>query len=317
MPMSPALLVSVFPVRLAVVLFSGVTALALAQSSAPRAGGIAPPDAPVAVTRDIAYLGPGRTERADLYLPAGHEARATIPAVLVIHGGGWAGGDKTDPREINLCTTLARHGHAAFSFNYRLGSKEHPAVAWPQNILDCRAATRWLCANAGRLGLDATRLGVIGSSAGGHLAALLGVTENGAAFAKASAPEGDVGGGIKAIVVLYAPIQLGLGPLGSDTDRATSPLTYLDPHDPPDSWRGGHCGKPGTILRICRSLGQGGDRARTCFGGWSSTLLRSPPPATRSAPARARFLRSSPPALIRENRMRVEGRARNLMKWLV
>ncbi len=184
------------------------------------------------IIRDLSYLGEDRTEKADLYLPAALSAGVRVPVVLVIHGGGWISGDKGAKREINICTTLAEHGYAALTINYHLAPKENPRASWPQNIRDAKSAVRWLRANADRYGLDAAHIGVIGGSAGGHLASLLGVTGRAAPF---DVPEhaSDDSAHVSAVVDLYGPIQLALGPLDSQSDLATSPLSYLDRSNPP------------------------------------------------------------------------------------
>ena len=65
----------------------------------------------VRVEKDVAYLGPERAEKADLYLPEMLEPGKKYPGVVIIHGGGWTGGDKAAAREINIGTTLAAQGY--------------------------------------------------------------------------------------------------------------------------------------------------------------------------------------------------------------
>jgi acetyl esterase/lipase len=91
------------------------------------------------------------------------------PAVLLIHGGGWAAGDKSSDKAAG--TALAQRGVVCFSLNYRLAPK-HP---WPAQILDCARAARWVRANAAKYDVDPSRLGAWGGSAGGHLSLMLGV----------------------------------------------------------------------------------------------------------------------------------------------
>lgn len=69
---------------------------------------------------DVAYLPPGRAEKADLYLPAKRAKNVRSPAVLIIHGGGWTGGDKGAAREFNIGTNLALNGYVGMSINYRI-----------------------------------------------------------------------------------------------------------------------------------------------------------------------------------------------------
>jgi acetyl esterase/lipase len=128
----------------------------------------------VRIEKDVAYLGPERAEQADFYLPPRFEPGKTYPGIVIIHGGGWVGGDKGDIREFNIGTTLAAHGYVCMSVNYLLVDKQTPS--FPQNIQDCKRAVRWLRKHAARFQLDAAHIGAIGGSAGGHLTALLAVT---------------------------------------------------------------------------------------------------------------------------------------------
>jgi acetyl esterase/lipase len=110
----------------------------------------------------------GTTLRLDLALPT--DDRPRFPAVLCLHGGGWVGGDRKQmARTIEV---LARRGYVAVSPDYRVAPDRFPAC-----LEDCKTALRWLRANAGKYRVDPTRIGVVGLSAGGHLACLLGMTE--------------------------------------------------------------------------------------------------------------------------------------------
>lgn len=188
--------------------------------------------ADVTVERDISYLDPERAEKADLYLPLPHADGQKPGAIVVIHGGGWVGGDKAAAREKNICPTLARHGYAALSINYKLSEPGNKMSAWPQNLHDCKNAVRWLRQNADRYGFDATRVGAIGGSAGGHLVSMLGATDPDSGLEPTEGPS-EIPTHVDAVVDLYGPTHVGLGPFGPDSDAATSPITYLDPNDPP------------------------------------------------------------------------------------
>jgi pectinesterase len=90
------------------------------------------------------------------------------PAVIYVHGGGWAAGSKSDtPNEL-----LASRGFATFSVSYRLSDE----ASFPAAIHDVKAAIRWVRANAADLRIDPERIGIWGHSAGGHLASLAAVT---------------------------------------------------------------------------------------------------------------------------------------------
>lgn len=101
----------------------------------------------------------------DLEVP---ESSEPLPLVVFIHGGGWSGGDKSNFRS----RMLVDYGYAAASLNYRLTGTD----IWPAQIHDCKAAIRWLRANAETYNIDPDRIGVWGSSAGGHLVSMLGTT---------------------------------------------------------------------------------------------------------------------------------------------
>lgn len=195
----------------------------------------------VKVQKDVPYLGSERAEKADLYLPADDGTSDLRPAVVIIHGGGWTAGDKGAKREINIGTTLAAHGYVGLSINYVLQTTDGPPV-WPRNLHDCKTAVRWMRANAKRLRIDPKHIGVIGGSAGGHLAALVGVTDPKSGLDPA-APFGDYSCRVQAVVDLY-------GPMADDTTRPVriigksrdmapkayeqvTPLSHLDPNDPP------------------------------------------------------------------------------------
>lgn len=133
-----------------------------------------PSDGAVKLETDLVYTIPweGQSYAApqalDIAWPAAGPARALV---LVIHGGGWHGGDKADHRDDILL--LAGQGYAAASVNYRL------VKGWenvfPAAVTDVRCAVRWARAQVGRFGIAAgTPVIAIGASAGAHLASLLG-----------------------------------------------------------------------------------------------------------------------------------------------
>ena len=146
---------------------------ASAQTPAPVKKLVLPP-APEGVTiqQDVSYLAPGRTEKLDLYLPASRPKNVRSPAVVMIHGGGWTGGDKAEGRSFNICTTLAKAGYVCISINYIL----ERGKCWPADLYDCKNAVRWLRVNAEKYQVDADHIGVLGGSAGGHLALMVAYT---------------------------------------------------------------------------------------------------------------------------------------------
>jgi acetyl esterase/lipase len=150
---------------IALAVISAWANLAISQEKAKRPEPKLP--AGVQVLRDLAYVEGGHERNhLDLYLPDKAEGR--LPLVCWIHGGGWSAGSKDD------CPAayLAAKGYAVASINYRLS--QH--AIFPAQIEDCKAAIRWLRANAAKHHIDPDRVGVWGSSAGGHLVAMLGTT---------------------------------------------------------------------------------------------------------------------------------------------
>lgn len=144
-------------------------------ASAKSAETAAPPaDAGVRVQRDVAYLPAERSGRADLYFPAAPIEGQRLPAVVIIHGGGFKNGDKARRREANMGRNLAQRGYVGMSINYKLAASNE--TTWPQCLHDAKTAVRWLRKNADRLQIDADHIGAIGSSAGGTLAAMLAVS---------------------------------------------------------------------------------------------------------------------------------------------
>jgi acetyl esterase/lipase len=131
-------------------------------------GPAAPPGLPpgARMLLNMAYVPDGgERQKLDLYLPA---TGTNWPLIVWIHGGGWLEGDKEKPPGLRFL----RHGFALTSINYRLSQD----AIFPAQLIDCKAAIRWLRAHAAENGIDPNRIGVWGASAGGHLVAMLGTT---------------------------------------------------------------------------------------------------------------------------------------------
>ena len=156
-----------------------------------------PPQTPAGVKalRDVEYV-PGGHERQklDLYVP--EKAEGALPLVVWIHGGGWRGGSK------DRCPAMpfAAKGYVVASVNYRL-SQHAP---FPAQIEDCKAAIRWLRANAKNYHIDTNHVGVWGASAGGHLVALLG-TSGGVKAVEGSLGNPDQSSKVQAVVDWFGP----------------------------------------------------------------------------------------------------------------
>ncbi len=118
------------------------------------------------VRRDLAYGPHPERNVLDLYLPE-KTMTGPWPVVVWIHSGGWYTGGKGGG---GAARALVARGYAVAAINYRFSQD----AIFPAQIEDCQRAIRWLRAHAGEYGLDPTRFGAWGGSAGGHLAALLG-----------------------------------------------------------------------------------------------------------------------------------------------
>ncbi len=110
-------------------------------------------------------------QRLDLFLPREPAGNQPLPVVAWIHGGAWLGGDKRSGLGM-LASLVASGQYAGVSIGYRLTGES----SWPTQIHDCKAAIRWIRANARKHNLDPHKIGVWGSSAGGHLVAMLGTS---------------------------------------------------------------------------------------------------------------------------------------------
>ncbi|QEG38118.1 alpha/beta hydrolase [Roseimaritima ulvae] len=204
--------------------------------------------AAVQVHRDLVFAEvDGRALKLDLYLPTVQHA---APLVVWIHGGGWRGGSKNKLSILKI----TEQGYALASISYRFAD----TAVFPAQIHDCKAAVRWLRANADRFGYDAESIAVAGSSAGGHLALLMGTSGDVIEL------EGDVGGNldqssrVQAVIDYFGPSDFVLRgrtqperaytqksgsfallggvagqKLDPQTERFASPANYVSDDDPP------------------------------------------------------------------------------------
>ena len=162
------------------------------------------PPSDVKTIGDISFLDPGRNEKMDLYLPAGRSPATHAPAVVLIHGGGWIGGDKREAREVEIGTTLAQNGFVVASINYAMKT----AGKYPLNLQDCKNAVRYLRSKATELGIDPERIAVLGGSAGGHLALMVAYTGDDSDLAPSS-PYPGVSDKVAAVVDMYGVTDIG------------------------------------------------------------------------------------------------------------
>lgn len=191
-------------------------------SAQPRRAKLPPPTPPKGTTvhRDLAYVPNGHAkQKLDLYLPSGAvTARTKRPLVIYIHGGAFKFGDK---KSAFLPVRLLSKGYALASLDYRLSGD----ALFPAQIQDCKAAVRWLRANAARYGIDPSRFVSFGESAGGNLAALLGTA--GPSKYLDVGPNLKYSSVVQGVVDLYGPTDF----LQMDAHRVEGG----DEHNPADS----------------------------------------------------------------------------------
>ncbi len=181
----------------------------------------------VRVLRDLAYVENGHErQKLDLYLPA--KAEGLLPLLIWIHGGGWQNGSKEG------CPPARQgyldRGYAVASINYRLSGH----AVFPAQIEDCKAAIRWLRAHSKEYCIDPARFGVWGSSAGGHLVALLGTSGAETSF-DVGAHLG-VSSRVQAVCDYYGPTDL------TRMDENAAPgarMRHNDPESPESKLLGG------------------------------------------------------------------------------
>ncbi|AHF91459.1 lipase [Opitutaceae bacterium TAV5] len=203
------------------------------------------------IESNIPYLSPDRGEKLDAYLPDTAIFPGPHPAVLLIHGGGYRIGDKADAREKNIGQTLTAHGYAVFSINYLLnvvekdpatGKRKLTRLAWPQNFHDCKTALRFIRANATRFNIAPDRIAVMGGSAGGHLAMMVGATAHVEDFNQHGLYT-DQSNAVSAIINFYGDYDIrerrvspfdGATPEETKANKtAASPITWIDKNTPP------------------------------------------------------------------------------------
>jgi len=212
-----------------------------------------PLPANVELIADIPYAGTDNPrQRLDLFLPKERKTSKPLPVIVWIHGGAWKGGSKEGGRP-RLAPYVASGLFAGVSVGYRLTDE----AIWPAQIYDCKAAIRWIRGNAAKYGLDPGRIGVWGSSAGGHLVAMLGTSAGVKKLEGALGKYTDQSSAVTCVVDEFGPTDL----LAMDdvptkmkhnrpdspesvlvggnlqehkaAARSASPITYVTPKAPP------------------------------------------------------------------------------------
>ncbi len=202
-------------------------------------------DEQVRVVRNVAYLADDRAEKLDLYLPTENDG-SRRPAIVIIHGGGWHGGDKAAKREQNIGNTLAASGYVCASINYRLAQKSDQLASrlrevWPGMLHDCKTAVRFLRKHADEYHIDPEHIGAIGGSAGGHLVSILATTDADDKL-DPDGPYGEYSCRIQAVVPMYGVHDVvkqarlrgnTLTEAEEQLCRQASPISFITSDDPP------------------------------------------------------------------------------------
>ncbi|WP_026969868.1 alpha/beta hydrolase [Algoriphagus terrigena] len=182
----------------------------------------------------------------DIYLPA--NATGKLPLVIWVHGGGWLSNDKYADMGYMKETIkeLMNKGYALASIDYRFSTQ----ATFPAQMLDCNAAISYLVDNAEKYGLATDRMALMGFSAGGHLASMVGLSNNND-VEEFYNPGTNRKFSFKAVVDFYGPADLTLFPgaidskspeallIGAapldrpDLAKVASPVSYVDEKDPP------------------------------------------------------------------------------------
>lgn len=182
----------------------------------------------------------------DIYLPANTTTK--LPLVVFVHGGGWLSNDKYADMGYmkNTVSEIVEKGYALASIDYRFSTQ----AVFPAQIQDCNRAMSFLVDNAEKYGFDTERIAVMGFSAGGHLAAMMGLSKNDTVD-DFFMPNSNRSFEFKAVVDFYGPAELILFPGANDTNspegllvgaapldrpdlaKKASPVTFVDKDDPP------------------------------------------------------------------------------------
>lgn len=250
---------------------AAATSAASPATSAPPMGGPGgPPGGPggfgggtpiategITAYKDVAYASTSAAQKLDLYVPQG---QGPFPLVIDIHGGAFKAGDKTMLSGNNANPLLAA-GYAVATINYRLTGE----AIFPAQINDAKAAVRFLRAKAQDYKLDPQRFAVWGQSAGGNIAMLVGTSAGVKELEDLSLGNADVSSAVQAVISFFGPTDFAQmdaqfaaggvcdasaqshnaadspesilvgGALATKADivKASNPITYVTPDDPP------------------------------------------------------------------------------------
>lgn len=192
------------------------TAFCLAQADSDDSDSPTVSEKGVTILHDVEIgTGGGRPLHAEIAYPTAMPAKP-MPAVIWIHGGGWSLGSHKN----NVVRWLTSFGYFTASVEYRLTDE----AKWPAQIEDCKLAVRWLRANAAKYHVDPEKIGVWGSSAGGHLAVCLGTMGDQSQF-EGKGGYGGVSSKVQAVVDFCGPVDFTQGSAGIQKSLIKPPAT--------------------------------------------------------------------------------------------
>lgn len=171
----------------------------------------------------------GTELKLDLAMPKA--GNGPFPAVVFLHGEGWKAGNRQQMS--HFVEGMAGLGYVAVAVEYRLV----PTARFPAQVEDCKASIRWLRANAATYRVDPDRIGVVGFSAGGHLASMLGVA------GKKDGLEGAGGNGhlssrVQAVVTFFGPTDFSTRDWSRDLEaEVIVPFLGGSSADVPDAYK--------------------------------------------------------------------------------
>jgi acetyl esterase/lipase len=209
------------------------------------------PQSTVRVERGLVYgKGGDRDMKLDLAMP---KDGGPFPAIVCVHGGGWIHGKRQDlstPKVVgqhSFIELLASRGFVAATVSYRLA----PKAKFPAQIEDCKAAVRWLRANAKKYKVNSPHIGAVGFSAGGHLVSLLGTTDKKDGF-EGTGGNPDESSRVQAVVNFFGPTNFNTKDWSEEVEKTflipllgakykdkpelykrLSPINYVTKDDPP------------------------------------------------------------------------------------
>jgi acetyl esterase/lipase len=180
----------------------------------------------ISVAKNIRYReGNSPSWVLDIAVPANNNGTLR-PAIVIVHGGGWAAGSKTDPVYQRLMLDYALKGYVTINVNYRLTGE----APFPACIEDVKCAVRWLRANASKYGVDPDRIGGYGHSAGAHLVLMLAMVPKSAGL-ESDGGNDEYASRLNMVIAGSPPTEL-----GRDVPMAKKewwPIGYISGQHPP------------------------------------------------------------------------------------